>query len=421
MDQPRQKPRLVPWLLGAVVLGLTLFAWRTLTEFDRRVAQLRSAGQIVTLAELRPQYRSKKYLGTRLNSVAASLKQFDSETIPAGDAYRDLDRIQEQHLPEAAAHLERYREALAGVQSALRERSGSNAPIADYDAFTQLLYQRLERNRSASRLLMLQHAVLLCSGKRDEAAGVAIDLLELGRQARDEPFIVGGLTALAMEQIGFKAAIATAQAFPDDKVVAHRLDAALAGMADPSRLDRVLREERVLVIAQIQRGNTLGMRQAGPVLLDRFEQLLRHGGASRSPEKLNLRDQFFSWLADLVTPAIDSVRAADDRVLTLLRCARLQVALAAQQPPLDSTPTAESLGLRAADMLDPMTGKPLRIEHREVGPRQDGVQHQAGWWVWGVGTNLIDEGGELYDYEDWGYGPPLEYTDSDPDASPEDQ
>ena len=63
---------------------------------------------------------------------------------------------------------------------------------------------------------------------------------------------------------------------------------------------------------------------------------------------------------------------------------------AAEDPP----PALSDLGLPPAATTDPFSGEPLQLK-----------KLPEGWLVYSVGTNLVDDGGELDEFQDVGAGP----------------
>jgi hypothetical protein len=101
-------------------------------------------------------------------------------------------------------------------------------------------------------------------------------------------------------------------------------------------------------------------------------------------------------MADLLQPSIAAALTADRRNLGKIRALRAISALQAFAAEHDREATGlAELALPAAAIADPFSAGPLVARDTD-----------AGWLVYSVGDNGVDDGGSLGDIRDYGFGPP---------------
>ena len=117
--------------------------------------------------------------------------------------------------------------------------------------------------------------------------------------------------------------------------------------------------------------------------------------ATASAAHTLLTEREAGTLTGLMLPAINATRVARFRTEALLHALRVLNAIQGREQAGEvSEPRLDELGLPAEASLDPVNREPLHVK-----------KTPQGWLIYGVGTNLKDDGGQLKDYLDFGIGP----------------
>ncbi len=263
-----------------------------------------------------------------------------------------------------------------------------------FDVFQQQLFDRVGVARTFHRVLNYRCRYLASIGQKNEAAGLAIDALELARLQEQNPTIMGYMVAAAcrLNVLGTLAELVRdgnldAQTLADlDGEV--ELDDAMDGFIHALKTERAFGIEmgRQVWVAEMLSG---AMNRP---YLDYMQAQIKLGPVSQFEESVVAAPQ--DPYAATVAPAIVSCRELMNRQRASIRCLRVLIAL--QQHP-DKTVSANSLnvsdlGLIESQVADPFSGDPVII--RKVANV---------WMVYSVGPNGLDDGGVFQDDLDIGF------------------
>jgi hypothetical protein len=242
-----------------------------------------------------------------------------------------------------------------------------------------------------------------------EAFGAGLLLLRLEPHFQRQPFLVGHLFAHATRAMAINALNRVVRADALSRDDRGMLDAQLAKCDSHEPLKRAFREERVFMLAEYENQfrrwprffvdrNLVGcldvideeMERIGRPMADAPE---RKPGAQRLGPAL----AFFWFDHERFTrPSLSAMRAAHARSLALVRSLRLVNALKRHETEHGTGPARlEDLGLPAGALVDPFSGRQLKFK-----------SSAAGWTVYSVGNNLIDDGGSVDNRLDVGLAPP---------------
>ena len=97
----------------------------------------------------------------------------------------------------------------------------------------------------------------------------------------------------------------------------------------------------------------------------------------------------------LLTPAMQAVYQASNRDTAMIRSLRILNAFCEYaQKNGQQADGLENLALSEPEMLDPFSGKPLRLKTTK-----------DGWVIYSIMDNAKDDDGNFIDYADWGLAP----------------
>lgn len=419
MKRPKKILKWTAVVLGLLVaIGLVanaVFVWITDARLERQLAEIRAAGDPLTLADLaRPPIPAEQNAATYLRQARADAEAIDS--ILYNKDYREGWGKQwdaERRLPpEGAKAIQAALAAYSNVVPLL----GQAAACPDYDAdldyslasdeFIANLTDRMRECRAAARVLRYQAALLLSEGKPDESVQTSLLIFRLARNFDRNPTIVGYCVAIAIRGSAVRAANEALQAGPLSKEIRDALDAELAMQERMQGLYHAMRTDRPFAIGYIQNlpgrncwfiGRGVWNMQESEYL-DLFATFIvqaRDPGPYREIEQ-TIESQK-SALAAMVLPGLKAAFSAVVRMRAEIRCLRVLNALQTHTPPeTTEVPKLTDLGLPAETITDPFTGEPLHVK-----------RFAQGWLVYSVGSNLQDDGGKLDDNSDVGVGPPL--------------
>ncbi len=246
--------------------------------------------------------------------------------------------------------------------------------------------------------------VLTVQGQRDEAVKVGIQLLRRTRLHDAEPLLVNSLVGIACR---YHAASRLNQVLQSGSVSARlraALDAELAKHDDPQRFVKTLLTERAGSL------DAMESWKIAPVpihwhftfwqaeLVDWFdEQFVLAALPWHQAHKLfgQVDESKYSAIIQLMGPATQSALDSFHRNVATLRCLRILNAAGAYHDKNGRQPTTlADIELPAEAMLDPFNGKPLVFRRTK-----------AGWCIYTVYRNGVDDGGIFKKQEDWGLAP----------------
>ncbi len=405
------------------------FVWITDIRLERQLAEIRAAGEPITLADLAHKpIPPEKNAATYLRQAEAEVEAINNEVYCDPDYLHGWGKVWnggQFGLPLPPNGIKAVRKALtAHPKTILLLEQAAACP--DYDAgfgYTcspgTFIVRTLPGNqvfRRSGDMLQFRAYLLAAEGNYDEAVRTALVISRLGRLYERNPGLVPYLIAITLQGTANDAVNLTLHTGPVAKAVRNALDAEL------TLQDRM---DGFLWAMESSRPIELDWFQAYPMrsfwlinrglwnqrtsdYLDQMQvvlPLLRKSSPYRETRKAFgtpvqsipddkrmdlLVKQPFLWYG----PVYESVTGHRAKVRSL----RVLNALQAHVPAGSKTiPKLSELGLPAETTTDPFTDEPLHV-----------TKLPQGWLVYSVGRNLRDDGGKL-DYGpdcDVGVGPP---------------
>jgi hypothetical protein len=418
-------------LLGIVLLVNGFFSWQTHRRFNAKIAAIRAAGYPASIADLKPEPIPDEInaaahidaLAPRLDEFAKEQYRWESKT-PLGKTYEDLPegaRPNAEQLAAMRAILDKYADLEAAVSAAAA--CPQYASTADFSlGFRDFLDKNLNevtRIRAIARMIRWRANVLIGEGRPDLAVERWLEMLRLAKLYEAEPTLVARLVDYAVRGVSVDGIYDALVVGPIPPEVRDRLDAELARAESPTTMKDVLTTERALSISASIEQTSAEFLDAPRVLLwifgwvpkrmhylgifDSYEGMLAladrpwpavkrifaKGGEMAAPTEYGI-------LSDLLIPALEAGFVAAHRDTVNVRSLRVFNALQryAEANGREAASLAD-LNLPKETTVDPFSEKPLIIRHTD-----------AGWLVYSVGQNGVDDGGKLDDKRsDVGLGP----------------
>jgi hypothetical protein len=403
-------------LVAILLIANALFVWTTDTRLERQLAEIRAAGDPMSLAELaRPPIPPEKNAATYLRRAEADLAAIEKETMC-------LHLTISEDREKAKAVLAAY----PGVIPLLKQA----AACPDYDAqldytlshgeFLSKELDVVQKPRSAARVLHLRAMLLLEEGNRDEAVQTAVVILRLGHLLDRNPAVLSYMMAIAVRGSAFEPANRALQAGPVSNEVRRDLDAELAAQDRMDGFAWALKSERAVSLEFFQTGllcsppfpdrnvwfpgRNFWLIARGfwnlqeSACLDLYPPLIALARGGTPYRQVEQSAESAKWvLARLLFPALNATTGSVVRTRAMIRCLRVLNAIQTHVPPEgDESPKLSELGLPPEATTDPYNGEPLHVK-----------KTPQGWLVYSVGKNLKDDGGKLDDEStDVGVGPP---------------
>jgi hypothetical protein len=402
--------------LIAILLVLNaFFVWSTGTALERRLLELRQAGDPVQLSDLArepipPELNADVYLRRATDDLDAIQQElmvlYPKTGVPTGDLSKaELEKLEQ--LFAAYPRLMPLLEQAAGCPDYDPGIDGSLPP----SQFFQPGIQPTSRHRLLARVLRARTALLVAEGRIDDALANSVLVLRLTRHWRREPMLIGYLMTAACEQATMNGVNQALQAGPISPSARQALDAELALHDTMDGLLWALRSERSFSLSSVReqlfilrnwlgRGtlNDLELRLIG--LFDDYIDQARKPYSEVSARKNQEATRRggsnpFATLVTLLEPSLVACREPAECVRAMSRCLRvlnaLQSRVATTSPQL---PNLADLGLPLGATIDPYNGEPLHL-----------TKTPTGYLVYSVGRNLVDDGGKLDGVTDIGAGP----------------
>jgi hypothetical protein len=400
--------------IAILLLTNAYFVWSTGTRLERRLAELRQAGDPVQLEDLaRKPIPPEKNADVFLRRAAADLDSIQKELLslypkvgyPTGDVLaadqKKLDRIFSSY-PRVMPLLE---QAAACPDDDVQ---------LDYSVlpsrFLQPYMDQVTKHRLLARVLKARCALLVSQGLTDEAIANQGILLRLTRHWRREPLLFAYLVTAVCEQSAMEGVNQVSQKGASSPTARQALDTELALHDSLDGQAWALKSERAFSLSSTREmpgtGFWLTRGFANDLMLrlvdvyDRFlEETSLPYSAVASEKNTKARPaggpNLYGPLVTLLQPALAAAREPAERVRAFSRCLRVLNALQGR-PHREgaAAPNLADLGLPAAVTIDPFDDQPLRMK-----------QLPEGWIVYSVGGNLIDDGGKLDGKTDIGAGP----------------
>jgi hypothetical protein len=409
---------------GLVAIGLVanaIFVWTTDTLLERQLAEIRAAGDPLTLADLArppipPEKNAATYLRRAEGNIDAIMKEV--EAVPHfWEWFGTKEPMPAQIQKALKTVFLAYHDVIPLLQQAAAcpgydPKLDCTLPAEQFLA--TLLSLPFQEIRADVRVLEFRARLLLAEGNNDEALRTAIILFRLARHWSHNPMIIGYLVTVTIQNIAVDYANLVLQAGPVSTKVRDALNAELVTQERMEGYTWAYKSERAFVLdsfRNIARGRNVWLfrgywnRQESEVLevfRANVAMTVAPGPYCQTDRAIrranNQIAQIMSAQAQSLAPSIDAVHHVTARVRAMIRCLRVLNTLQTHVPSgSKEIPKLAELGLPAETVTDPFTGEPLHVKKT---PR--------GWLVYSVGPNFRYDGGKLDDpiNGDVGVGPP---------------
>jgi hypothetical protein len=407
---------------GLVAIGLVanaVFVWTTDTRLERQLAEIRAAGDPLTLADLaRPPIPPDKNAATYLRRAEADVAAIQRELANVHSIWvYPLPLMTSEDRKAIKAAMEAYPAPIP-----LLERA---AACPDYDSqldytlppheFNMKLLDVVQKTRSAILLLNARALLLVNEGNRDEAVRTGLVIFRLARHFDRNPTFVAFFPAFAFRDMAIEPANLALQTGPMSMGSREALDVELALQERMDGYGWAIKSHRAFeleLVRMARNRNFWLIRRAvwnrrQSALLDESQALLAlshdsisYNQTSQTIHKIQTEtspvlgegDSRLIGLPMQTTIEVVTRTRAEIRCLRVLNALQTHVSAGSKEPP-----KLTELGLPAETTTDPFTGEPLHVK-----------KAPQGWLVYSVGPNFQDDGGKLDDPlgGDVGVGPP---------------
>ena len=419
-------------LLGVLLLVNGFFSWQTNRRFNAKIAAIRAEGLPASIADLKPKpIPTELNAAAHIDALAPRLDEFAKEQYrwedktPLGKAYYERPEGEpptDEQIAAIRAVLDQYADLEAAVAAAAA--CPQYASTADFSlGFHDYIEENLDevtRIRAIARMVRWHATVFIAEGRPDLAIERWLQMLRLAKLYEAEPSLVAGLVDYAVRGVSIDGLHDALVAGPIPPEMRDQLNAELARADSPTKIKDVLITERAINISAGIEQTSAEFLDAPRVLVwlvgwvpkrmhyvgifdsyqwllpmaDRpwseVKQIFAKGGQMAVPTE-------YGVLSDLLIPALESGFVAAHRDTAWIRTLRIFNAL--QRFAAENGREAASLAdlkLPKEATIDPFSDKPLITRHTD-----------AGWLVYSVGQNGVDDGGKFDDEKsDIGLGPP---------------
>jgi hypothetical protein len=408
-------------VVGLLMIVNGVLAWSAQNRFDRRIAELREAKQPASLAELAPTpIAPEKNAAVYLQQIEPQLDSFHKDYIafyetPLGKQVPLTDGLEMPVTGEQLAAMRSIVDAYPTIQPAMQKAAACDQYASLFD-FSLPASEFLESSIKAPILRNLTHyaslkiAVLSDEGRSSEAVRLALQMLRITRLRDQEPALMSHEVSLSVRAIMLtliNLALRHNEVAPE---VRTELDAELAADDNFGSLQAALRGERAFSISYIME-QTSPLFLKWPVLNWMTGELDAEDQACKIAElpldqirprqdpitKQTAPPQFADVKSQLIGASLRAAFKTEFRRLALTRCLRVVNALGKYRAQTgNEAQNIEQLLLPREATVDPFSGNPLHLK-----------RIAAGWVVYSVWENGVDDGGRFDFYDgDWGFGPP---------------
>lgn len=398
-------------LVSILLFVVAILNWTTGARLQRRIKALRAAGQPVCLADLTrepiPAQQDAAALLGRIEDDVQSIQK-ELRVLYEDDQAYTADAPTDAQIQLIRSTLSAYPEVLPTIE--LASRCPDYVSPCDFSLppgpFAEGLMKRVNLLRGVARTVQYAGVVQLADGQRVDSLNRSIQLFRLTRHFDREPTMVSYLVSLACRSIALNMANRCLQDGPLPQSARSALETELARHDSMEGFLWMLRSERPFGLDNFQALSTGWMALGGAYwkraelqYLDWFDRQVEVGATSafKTPGYVTQPSVSLSSLNPLVRnviPAFNAVRGAMNRVRAQLRCLRVLNALQALEPqPEDSAVDLTRLALPGNATIDPYTGEPLHVK-----------RVKAGWIVYSVFDDRVDDGGNIKQHKDVGVG-----------------
>ncbi len=412
--------------LGIVALISAGLVWLAVAnapanaQIEEQVAQVRAAGNPVTIADLAANPPAlEANAATYLQRASEGTEAINREIHAVWQQEEARQEEQGQQVPESfdygATMIEAYRKALAAhpdVVPLLFQASECPEYFLDLNYKTESgtefvadMLPKVQSSRAAIRVLNCRVILLLSEGKREDALNTSLAMLRLSNLFGQAPALVGQLVAIAIRNVSIRAGNRVLRDGPLPPEAYARLEAELARQDLLASYRNSLLTERAVGLAHFNDTRMLpytglphGKRDQASYLkvLDVIiANAERPYGDSDSKAALDKVLENAGAMTKGLRPAIEATNVAVTRNMAQVRCLRVLNAILSLPPEEQFDVKRSDLDLPEGTTTDPFNGKPLHLTHTDTG-----------WLIYSVGQNLQDDGGKLDDEAtDVGSGP----------------
>jgi hypothetical protein len=411
-------------LLGLLLIINSVLAWSAQRRLDQKIAELRAAGEPVSLADLAPTpIPPEKNAAVFLEQIAPDLERFEQEYLrfdktPLGKQLIEKEEKDEPYTAEQRAAMraiiDRYPTIVPTIEKAAA--CEQYASLLDFSRpASQFLDQSLKTpvyRKLVSDYVPQTMAVLVGEGKSDDAIRLGVRMLRLTRLRVGEPALVSHLVSLSGRGVIIDSIDKALRRNKVSRDIRTELDAELALGDTLEPLQAALRTERAFSIpySMEQIGGIAGFLR-WPALnrmlteLDELDLACRMSKQRRDElrpkwdqsSKRVVWPQLEGVNRQMIGQAISATFTAEFNYLTLSRCLGVLNALGEYRARTGKdAEVIDQLSLPHERIIDPYSGKLLLLKKTD-----------AGWVVYSVWWNGIDDGGR-FDFTDgdWGLAPP---------------
>ena len=325
-----------------MAVGLVVNAWlvwTTGTRLERQLAEIRAAGDPLTLADLaRPPIPPEKNADTYLRKAQGDIdaieksvyatewtKRWDFRGPLPADARKIIKEALDAH-PEAVAAYRDKRLPARITRAGLDYRTGPGELIVQ-------ILPVVQRDRAAARVLQLRAFLLAGEGNRDEAAQTGLAILRIARLLDRNPMMISYLVAVAVRGIAVECVNFALQSGPVSADVHETLNSELALDDHLNGYVWALKSERAFGLASFATNpsrdfwfgaRTYWNREESMYLNDLQKFLARANSDSSRRLDQDMVDQSQlsqGIFAAPVVPALQATQVASTRILALMRLA----------------------------------------------------------------------------------------------------
>jgi hypothetical protein len=417
-------------VVALVLIANGFMAWRTERQLQGRMAAIRAAGDPASISDLAPApVPANENAAVVLDRIASRLDEFSKEYAAWTDAALGKDYDQRSDRGEPAtkeqiasirAIVDKYQDIAAALAAAAKcDQYASTADYtADYQKFLDDgLKNQVGRIRTAARFLNWSAEASIAAGQHERAVEQGIELMRLARHYDAEPLLVNYLVSIAVRGHGCQILYDGLAAGPVSPELHAAVEKELALHDNSARIVHALKTDRAYsasVASQTVTGPEMKevnapfgglvywpMKRQFVGAMDYLDTQLAlvaqswphvnsQVGRQGAPDETGL-----GIMADLLLPALQASYEAESRIVGVMRSLRIFNALAefAEKNGREASGLDE-LKLPPAMTIDPYSRKPLKLKHTD-----------AGWIVYSVMRNGVDDGGDFVELKDYGVAP----------------
>jgi hypothetical protein len=409
------------WGIGfALVMAVLLIinavmAWRAERRLEGKRTALRAAGLPASIADLTPKpIDDESNAAIEIERIKPRLDAFSREynafyQSELGKMWSPREEAGQPPTPEQAAAIRTILEAYPDILTAFKRAAGRSAYASRLDFtlshsdFLQSLMNRQSDVRMLARFADWHARLLIASDRVNEAALLGINELKLARLYENEPTLVNYLVSIAVRGHAIDGISRAIRAGSITDETRGELLAELDAQDRPTIKNALDTEFATVLDYPTETTFRVPTFLAWPIKNWMLSELAAVEVALEAADRpyYEIRDKWGERPttqpgSQLLLPAMQAAFQAEARRLALLRCLRILVALEAYRLRTGHDASGlEDLALPDKAVIDPHSGKPLKLKHTE-----------QGWIVYSVMENGVDDGGDFTDLKDWGLAPP---------------